>query len=149
MKHIQRQQLGFNLIELMVVIAIVMILTLVAIPSYQTFVQTDRMADASNNLYNAFRFARSEAVKTSSNITLKAIDSDWAKGWRVVDAANKILMEVQAPHQDITVTGSTTVVKGNGGLSSAQEFTVSGYSETKRLCIYVSGQSKLQAGACS
>lgn len=143
------QQHGFNLIEMMVVVAIVMILTLVAIPSYQTFVQTDRMADASNNLYNAFRFARSEAVKTSSSVTLKAIDSDWAKGWQVVDAADKVLMQVQAPHKDITVTGSNTTVKGNGGLSSSQEFTVSGYSETKRLCIYISGQSKLQSGACS
>ena len=140
---------GFNLIELMITIAIAMILALVAIPSYQTIMGKERFTNATNNLYNAYRYARSEAIKSSAPIRLVPIDNSWAKGWQVLDVNNKVLQEAGAPHSSVTVTGSAIKVLATGSLASAASFSITNTSSTRYLCVLSSGQSQLQEGACS
>ncbi|MDO6526531.1 GspH/FimT family pseudopilin [Motilimonas sp. E26] len=145
----QQATLGFNLIELMVTIAIVMILALVAVPSYQSVISTERFTSATNNLYNAYRFSRSEAIKTATPIQLKPINNDWANGWQVLDLNNKVLHETGAPHSSIKITGNAVKVLGTGALNSATSFSIKDKTSTRYICVLSSGQSQLQAGACS
>ncbi len=140
---------GFNLIELMITIAIAMILAFVAIPGYQVIMGKERFTNATNNLYNAYRYARSEAIKSAAPIRLVPIDNSWAKGWRVLDASNKVLQEAGAPHSSITVTGNAIKVLPTGSLANAASFSISNASSTRYLCVLSSGQSQLQNGACS
>ncbi len=148
-KHTKQQ--GLTLIELIVAMAIVMILTLVGAPSYQSFIESGRFSNATNDLYNAYRFARNEALKSASAITLKANNGQWQQGWKVFDGAD-LLLDVQKPHGDIQVTSSVSLltVKGMGSLSGAQptHFTVSGAGKTKYICILSSGQSIKQDTSC-
>ena len=70
-KRINQQQ-GFSLLELMVVLAIISIVVLVGIPSYQSSMSASRMASAANNMLGALQLARSEAVARRSTVTVCA-----------------------------------------------------------------------------
>ncbi|MCP4322690.1 MAG: prepilin-type N-terminal cleavage/methylation domain-containing protein [Alteromonadales bacterium] len=139
-----KKQSGFTLIELLVVLAIIGILTSVGVPSYNKFVEQGRFSHGYNNLYNAYRFARAEAIKTSSPMVLDAKDGDWNKGWIVYKSptSSAVLLDSPPVKSGINVTASTITVSGQGSLSSPVEFTVTGPSGRSRLiCIIQNGQS--------
>ncbi|HEY7866189.1 MAG TPA: GspH/FimT family pseudopilin, partial [Psychromonas sp.] len=102
---------GLTLIELLITMAIIIILAMVAVPSYSTFMANERFAVASNELYNAYRFARNEAIKTSSSMTLEAtsVDDVWANGWQVTHysgAVATVLSVSKVPHSSIIISGA-------------------------------------------
>jgi len=84
---------GFGLIELMIVVAIVVILTMIALPSYQHLIQLNRVSTDTNNLLSAFNLARNEAVARGRPVTVCASASgtacdgtgtdNWSSGWIV------------------------------------------------------------------
>jgi len=90
-----KKNAGFTLIELMITLAIVGILLTVGVPSLKTFMQSNQLIAATNELVSALHVARSEAIKlntkvsvcSSSNGTGCSGSSDWKNGWVVfVDA---------------------------------------------------------------
>ena len=136
---------GFTLIELLIVLAIIGIISLVGVPNYNTFLEKSRFEKATNNLYNAYRFARSEAIKTSSPMTLKPKEvNDWSDGWKVVDSTDRVLLTVKAPHSTVNISGNAITVFGRGsinmdGLTMLKVFTA---QRIMNICILESGQSK-------
>ena len=71
-------QTGFSLIELMVGIAILGILTAVAVPSFQTWLLNTQIRNAAESISNGLQRARAEAVR--SNVSMDfvlAADSSW------------------------------------------------------------------------
>ena len=78
-----RNNRGFSLLEIMVVVAIVGILMAVAIPSFTTFTKTARLRSASQGLYEALSIARSEALKRNASVTVSPASAAWANGWSV------------------------------------------------------------------
>jgi type IV fimbrial biogenesis protein FimT len=84
---------GFGLVELMVVVAIVVILTMIALPSYQHLIQLNRLTSDTNTLLSAFNLARNEAVARGRPVTVCASANgtacdgpgtgDWSNGWIV------------------------------------------------------------------
>ena len=58
-----RSNSGFTLVEILVVIVLVGILSAIALPSWLTFVNVQRLNTAQNQVYNAMRQAQSEATK--------------------------------------------------------------------------------------
>jgi len=78
---------GFSLIELMVVLAVVSILLGVAVPAYQSFVDSTAVTTASNDLIAAINIARSEALKRDGIVSVQALDTtskDFSDGYCVV-----------------------------------------------------------------
>jgi type IV fimbrial biogenesis protein FimT len=141
---------GMTLLELLITLAIIIIISSIAVPSYRTFIDNERFAIASNELYNAYRFARNEAIKTSRSMTLEPKDGDWANGWQVTNNSSDVLLVSKKPHLSIIVSGAAVTVEGMGALSDGGvTFSITG-SDGRNNCLAVlsSGQSRLKDEAC-
>ena len=72
---------GFTLLELMVTIAVLAILTTIAIPNFRDLVQNNRVTTQANELVSALTFARTEAVKRGRNVEVGVAVAN--PGWTV------------------------------------------------------------------
>lgn len=64
------QHNGFTLIEMMMTIAIAVILLMLAVPSFQQIIITNRLTTQTNNLISDLALARSEAIKRGARIAV-------------------------------------------------------------------------------
>jgi type IV fimbrial biogenesis protein FimT len=84
---------GFGLIELVIVIAIVAILTVIALPGYQRTIQRNRVVTDTNDFVAALNLARNEAVARGRPVSVCASlngtscdgtgVADWSGGYMV------------------------------------------------------------------
>jgi prepilin-type N-terminal cleavage/methylation domain-containing protein len=82
MKELSRSY-GFTLIELMVVITVLGIVTALAVPSFSTLIENNRITTMTNDLNATLQYARSEAVRRKGEVRVSAVDDDISKGLRV------------------------------------------------------------------
>jgi type IV fimbrial biogenesis protein FimT len=76
--------LGFTLVETIIVIAIAAILMALALPSFTETIRSNRLATTSNNLLAALNLARSEAVKRGIDVVVRKVpNGNWEDGWQV------------------------------------------------------------------
>lgn len=89
--HSTHRQRGFTLVELVVTIALVAILTTLAIPGFSEVLRQWRRDSATRELSTSLQLARSEAIKSSrqtvicpsSNGTACVASTQWSSGWIV------------------------------------------------------------------
>jgi type IV fimbrial biogenesis protein FimT len=79
---------GFTLIELMVALSIAAVMMMYAIPSFRVFTEQREMASNVNSMVGAINYARSEAVRLGSTVSVQAIDGadaddEWGQGFCV------------------------------------------------------------------
>jgi Tfp pilus assembly protein FimT len=72
---------GLSLIEMIIILSVIIILILVAIPTFTTLIQNYRLSTAAETLYNMLQYARSEAVKQNTSIYVTVQTGDnWCYG---------------------------------------------------------------------
>jgi type IV fimbrial biogenesis protein FimT len=76
---ILRKQVGVTLIELMIGIVIVSLLSVMAAPSFSSWIQNTQVRTAAESILNGMQLARTEAVHRNANIrfSLAANDVSW------------------------------------------------------------------------
>lgn len=91
-----KKQTGFTLVELMITLFIVGILAGVGVPALKTFMQSNQLVAASNELVSALHVARSESIKLNKKVTVCVSSNGktclnnkrWHKGWIVFVDSN-------------------------------------------------------------
>ena len=66
----KRSRVGFTLVELLVVMAILAILASVGFPSFQRLLADYRVTSQANSVQGLLQFARTEALKRTANVTV-------------------------------------------------------------------------------
>ena len=133
---------GFTAIEMMVVVVIVAILTAIAVPNMLAMIRNQRIKTAAFDVFASLTFARSEAVKRNSAVTLTPNAGDWVKGWTITDANGNVLKtenDRKLSAAELTVVGPATVVFARNGRlgGAAGNFNFSATSTSMTRCINV------------
>ncbi len=89
MNKITKNQSGFTLVELVVVLAIVGILLAYAVPSYRDFSIRQNVKNQVNSFITDLSFARITAINTSHQVVVEQKVGGWAKGWTIFIDENR------------------------------------------------------------
>ena len=130
---------GFTLVELMVAIAVLAIVATVAVPSFNSLVQGNRLTSATNQLLSAFHMARSEAIKRSQNVMLCATtdgtscaaSADW-DSWLVIVGNDIVAQGRVASGLNISGPAATNIVFTPAGL--VRDNNGGGLASNLRVC---------------
>ncbi|WP_182119476.1 GspH/FimT family pseudopilin [Acidovorax sp. FHTAMBA] len=127
--RVRRPQLGFTVIELMVVVSILAVLVALAAPSFTPLIERWRIRQSVDGLQSALYYARSEAIKRSGNITIRKEPSgangcplasgagEWDCGWFVFvdtndngtqNAGEEVLQRFATP-PNVQITRSVSI----------------------------------------
>jgi prepilin-type N-terminal cleavage/methylation domain-containing protein len=73
--HRQYVKNGFTLVEILIAMCIIAIISMISAPSFRDSHITNRLSSQSHSLMNAFSFARTEALRRNSFVSICATDN--------------------------------------------------------------------------
>ncbi len=148
---------GFTLLEMMITLVIAGILLAIVIPSYRALDRNQCATSKANALISSFQYARSEAVKQHTDISILANNAsgsnEWGDGWTVwidtngdggLDAGETRLREVDLACNNTTMdeTANTTlfIYASDGSISTPAT------ASTFDICDDRTGENRTQVG---
>jgi len=131
---------GFSLVELMVTVAVLGVITAIAIPSFSEILDSSKRASVAGELASDFALARTEAARRGKRVTVCVSSdgttcsnsaADWNSGWIVFSdvAADGVL----------TIADGDELLRRRDALSSSLSFVPSGFTTSGRVQFRPSG----------
>lgn len=171
----RRNQRGFTLIEIMIVVTLMGIIMAIAVPSVRSLMDTQKIKTATFDLVTTAMFARSEAIKFgntgAASISIVPQGGDFNNGWCVVFSSASTcststpgadVMRVNSPTRNVTYTVPTcgsipcVITFGkNGRLSSGNAVKIQVVNDlasnpiTRCVTVDASGNANVKVGACT
>jgi len=159
---------GFSLIELLVTVSIIGILAGLAVPSMNTFLESNRLSTSANDLVADINLARVEAIKNNAQTGLCAASgstcaatTNWGtSGWLVMmDSDNNGSLDAVIKRHDPSTSTTTVVAQANTlnfsrqgmvGAAAWGDITVcnSKLKKTRVINVGPTGRVKLTEGTC-
>jgi type IV fimbrial biogenesis protein FimT len=154
---------GFTLIEMLVVVAVIAILSTVAMPSFTGIIARHRAKAAASDLHITLMKTRSEALKRNVNVKISPDAAGWQKGWRILDetstgcsAGTPCVIDNFPEAKGVTITlGPTNVLYQSSGRiqgTSAPSFLVTSSAiATVQRCVSASTSGRpyvKEGGTC-
>ncbi len=158
---------GFTLVELMVTIAVMVVLAMIAVPTFDNVRLSNRLGAYASDLVAASQLARSEAIKRNAQVTLCASsnasscasDGQWEAGWIVV-SGGQVIQKQRAAASGYRIrdgTGQSALrFEGTGVGATASTLTVCRASPagTQERVVKISATGRTSvartvAGSCS
>ena len=85
MRYIRyKKQIGFTLLELMIVMVIAGVLLSIGVPSYQVMRNNNCLVTNTNRLVATLQYARSEAAKRNADVSVRARNGSWRLGFEII-----------------------------------------------------------------
>lgn len=91
---------AFTLIELLISISILVVLSLISVPSIYSLVMSNRATSVVNNIVSALQFSRSKAIENGKIVKFcksanhKTCGGNWEDGQIVIDESNNEIFRV-------------------------------------------------------
>lgn len=122
---------GFTLIELMITVALIAIISSMALPAFRDMVSSQRIMTSANEIVTTFHQARSEAIKRSRQVNIVACKpdcgstgaADWNNGWQIITdigGTDTVIGEHAALAGSINITANGTTLFATSYTYSAQ-----------------------------
>ncbi|MCB1583886.1 MAG: GspH/FimT family pseudopilin [Xanthomonadales bacterium] len=158
MHSLYKKNSGFTLIELITTLLIGALLLVWGVPNYRDFKIRKHITDVANQTVYSLSFARAEAVRYGTNVTVSPNVGGWQNGWTTtaigVDGNPDRVLAVQEPIDDTVVFSQTGTLNGTitfnriGGLigGNAGRFDITNSNATgvnKSVLISLNGTSKV------
>jgi type IV fimbrial biogenesis protein FimT len=136
-------QSGFSLIEMLVTVVVLAVLLGIAVPSFQSMLEKQRLVGAAEQLYEDLQYARTEAIKRNVNVVVSfSTGTNWCYGIALaactcgtpgncqLDGIDKVVSAsdfrgVSLPSADLTFSGAKTTFEPRRGTASNGTATLS------------------------
>jgi type IV fimbrial biogenesis protein FimT len=115
----QRSQRGVTIVEMLIGLAIIALLTVMAVPAYNTWLQNSQIRNAAESVVNATNIARAEAVQRNTPTELRmGPGSSWAV---ILQATGTQVQERPAAEGSVGVAVVINDLDGDGTADNAAD----------------------------
>ncbi len=144
---------GFNLIELLVTLAVFAVILGIAIPSFMDLIRDSKARTQSNQILSYLHFARSEAVKRQLNVEARM--TQLSTGWNMQilrTDTNELLRRLDVSDTAVALGGDGNVIFDSRGRPQQQGCIgviveqTSKYS--RQVTVLPGGKIAVEAGQC-
>ena len=154
---VHKRTLGFTLIEMMVVIAIIAVLSAIAVPSFMEYARNQRLNGAARQVYSDLMNARQQAVTENKKIIVEFVSNHQYQFVRDNDASETVstgdetlvLRDIHPEYSDVTFSAGFNPAFRPNGTGKNPVITLTSSSTGKTKCIVISTAGRINIRDCS
>jgi type IV fimbrial biogenesis protein FimT len=144
---------GYTLTEILMALAVLVILSTVAIPSFREMFLAQAVKTAGFDVFSGLLLARSEAVTRNTTVSIVPSGGNWSEGWTIADADGEVLERQDRMPRVIIAGPGRVTYNGAGRVSTGAtsfDLTANGGRAAHASCVSIdlSGRPVQKQGGC-